>query len=725
MKMAKRLFLSLILLMALSWSSAQEFLSLHELTEKHEVDEMPVHSAEAIFIAATNDISITTSNKSVDLVAAPVRKKDGTYEYVVILDLSGGHTDRHFTVEKRGTTFRATTKRKTLFATGDRRYFFVEEPTLKVMLTQPVEKPYMVKNEACVEFISPYPNLRIDTSALLGARIVNSLSEGKAFVTSVMVNTSKLDNLRELYGDALPELWEELTTLTVRFDSSNANSVSVAGLEQRVKLQYNIVPVSGGGKGMENPNLLNFSFSPSEAVIRIDGELIPSVQGKASAYVSAGRHQYDIECPYYHTVSDTVNIVSGQRDLEIALKPAFGYLKVSGDRARGATVLINGKEVGTAPYTSDRLTSGNYTVELVKDLHLPYKENVTISDGETYELMASLVVDYAHVTFAVNNDADIYINGEKMAQGHYISDFRTGTYVVEARKSGHTSTLDTFNIIPAMMDQVIVLKSPTPLYGLLAIRTKPAKALVSNADSLFCTTPRVVRTLVGDYDLTIYKSKRDTIYVKANLEARKCLEVKVQLPKSGKKAGNEDSNFVKMKYVRVPVAYVRGTLFSVNTSYTHPYNLWSYGLTVGRLRRFGWSLALNTNFHFQGLNSKTPPAHAVATDSNITYFGATLGLVMRTCNPLSVRVGAGVGYYAANFKMGDGKWYAPKTSKVFGLQTDIGLIFHAHPLILTIDYSTVMLRFHNFRVGLGFYIQKSPHAITKTKKDRPKKTKAP
>lgn len=714
----KKTLTTILLTLSLTLSFAQEFLAVRELPERMEKEEMAINTAEVVFLAKTDDIAITTSNRSVDLVAKPIRKGSGKYEYVVILDLSGGHADRHFTVEKRGTTFRATTKRKTLFKTGERHYFYVDEPLEKVMLTQPKHEAHLVKDEACVEFFSPYSNLRVDTTGPLNLRMKNSTSASGSYVTSVFVNTQRLAEMRDLYRDSLPDYWEEITTLTVWFDNSNANSVSLAELQARNKLQYNIASVSfGSEKSSADLQELKISFSPKEATVRLDGKQLPTLNGTVSAFVSAGKHYYDIECPYYHAMSDTMNIVDGNHTLDVVLKPAFGGLDISGEGVRGATVIINGREVGTAPYKNDRMLSGNYQVELVKELYFPFSKEITISDGKVTELTESLVKNYAHITLAVENDADIYVNGEKVGHGQYSADLESGAYAVEARKSGYASTVDTLHISPAMMDKVLVLKAPIPLYGLLAIRTRPAKAVVWHNDTIVCVTPRIVRTLVGDYDLTITHNKRDTIRTHLKLESRKCMEVKAKLPRTGKLAPDDSTaNLVKARFVKHHVAYIRGTLFSFNIGYTLPHNILSYGLTIGRLRRCGWSLALNSNLKFNGFEETEAPAGASVTYSCETHFSATLGLVVRTCNNLSVRVGAGYGYYAYNHKFTDGEWRACLDTRIATLQTDLGLILHINPLMITFDYSTALFKYHTFRVGIGFCIQKRPDALLKQKR---------
>lgn len=702
----KKYIVAIFLVLCLSSSFGQDFLSIREQPTRHERVEMEPNTAEAVFIASTADLAITTSNKSVDLVASPVKQEDGNYMYVIILDIGEGHFDRHFTVEKQGTSFRTTTKRKTIFSQGDRRYYLVEEPKVKFMLTQPEDKVHLVKNEACVEFYSPYPDLRVDTSGLLRARIETSISEGGAFVTSVLVNTIFLENLKEVYQDTLTDYWEEITTLSVRFDSSNASSVSVAGLRQRLKQRYNIVPVSGGGsKGSENLRLLTFNFSPVEAVIRLDGELLPAVHGRADAFVDPGMHHYDIECPYYHSVSDSLLMTGTPRDISIALKPAFGYLKVTGEGVRGATVMINGEEVGTAPYSSDRLMSGKYTVELIRDLYLPYKKTITIRDGETYEMNTSLEADYAHVTFAVGSNADIYVNDSMVGQSQYIADMRTGRYVIKAHRDGYTTTVDTITITPDLMDKVFVLQTPTPIFGLLAIRTRPAKAMVWNKDTLLCQTPRLVRTLIGQYDLKMVKRGRDTVRVSAEVLQRRCLEVKTKLPLTRRHVP-EDRIKVKTKYVRHPVAYQNGALLIFHVSYAWKPQQLSYGLSLGQLRRCGWSLNLNSNFVFNGLDSKKMPYGSTPSDSSVTRFSASLGFVLRTCNVLSLRIGAGYGYYAKNYKVGNQKWYPDMGTRIHGPQLEAGIALHLNPLMITASYSTTFFRYHEVRVGLGFCIHK-------------------
>ena len=709
------------MVLCLSSAFGQEFLSIREDVHRREKVDMENNSAEAVFIAETNDITITTSNKSVDMVSTPVRRKDGKYEYVIILDIGEGHFDRHFTVEKNGTSFRTATKRKSIFSQGERRYYIVEEPKLKFMLTQPEERVHLVKNEACVEFYSPYPDLRVDTNGILQARIDTSMSEGGAYVTSVIVNTTHLEKMQAVYQESLPDFWEELTTLTVRFDNSNANSVSLAGLYQRALLRYNIVPVSGAGsEESDNLKLLSILFSPAEATVRLDGELLPSLHGRADAFVEPGIHNYEIECPYYHSSSDSVRMVDTSRTVNVSLKPAFGYLKVTGQGVRGATVLVDGKEVGTAPYNSDRLPSGKYTVELKRDLYHPYKEDVLIKDAETYEITTSLAPDYAHVTFAVANDAEIFVNDALVGTGQYIADLRTGTYVVKASREGFTTTVDTITITPAMMEKVFVLQPPAPLYGLLAIRTRPSKAMVWNKDTLLCKTPCLMRTLIGDYDLMMVKNRRDTVYVSGTVQQRRCLEVKTSLPVLGRHLPDSCVK-VKKNYVRHPVAYQTGALLIFHFDYGFEKKIPAFGLSVGSLRRFGWTLNLNTNFDFHGFKFEPRPDGSRVVDSSYTRLSATVGFVVRTCNVLSLRVGIGASYCSANQKISNQNWYVD--SFIAGPQFDLGLAFHLNPLMITAGYSTTYCKhkfaYNEIRVGLGFCIHKKISGTPiKKKKDK-------
>ena len=80
----KNYILAVFMVLCLTSVSGQEFLSIREDAGRREKVEMETNSAEAVFIAETNDIKITTSNKSVDLVSSPVRRDDGKYEYVII-----------------------------------------------------------------------------------------------------------------------------------------------------------------------------------------------------------------------------------------------------------------------------------------------------------------------------------------------------------------------------------------------------------------------------------------------------------------------------------------------------------------------------------------------------------------------------------------------------------------------------------------------------------------
>ena len=467
---------------------------------------------------------------------------------------------------------------------------------------------------------------------------------------------------------------------------------------------------------------LILKVSPAEAVIRLDGELVPSVKGRAEVPVDSGLHRYSVECPYYHPFSDTVLVDSSSREVSVALQPAFGYLKVTGQDVHGATVLINGKKVGSAPYTSDRLLSGSYTVELTHDLYLPYKKEVVVKDGETYELTASLAANYAHVTFTVGNDAEIYVNDSRVGKSPYSADLRTGTYVVRAQRTGYSTTVDTFAVTPAMMDSVIALKTPTPIYGLVAVRTQPSKVTVWGNGTMLGKTPCLARTLVGQYDFMMIKKKRDTVYVSAEVQQVPCLEIKAKLPLA-KKHVPDSCLKVKTNYVRRPVAYQKGTLLIVHGGYAWAQKQPSFGFSVGQLRRLGWTLNFNTNFNFKGFNFQRKPKDSEPIDSCYTRLSTSLGLVVRTCDLVSVRVGVGLGYFIKSYQVDtDQKWYPKFATMIIGPQMEAGVAFHINPVLITLEYATTNFRYNEIRLGVGVCLHKRI-AATPVEKKKEKTTR--
>ena len=253
-----------------------------------------------------------------------------------------------------------------------------------------------------------------------------------------------------------------------------------------------------------------FNVTPSDALVEFNGELLEVLDGTASKYVAFGTYDYNVQAKDYHseagkvTVSDSEN----QHIVNVNLKPAFGWVEVSGNASlNGAVVYIDNELIGKVPVKSERLSSGKHTLKIVRSLYNPYVEEITVSDNQTLTLSPSLSADFSNVTLTVGKNAEIWVNGEKKGNGSWTGPLKSGDYLFETKLQIHRTSSMRFSVSSAQSSQAVTLPDPIPIHGKINISTSPAMCDVYLDDNLAGKTPIMLTdVLIGSHDILISKS---------------------------------------------------------------------------------------------------------------------------------------------------------------------------------------------------------------------------
>ena len=252
-----------------------------------------------------------------------------------------------------------------------------------------------------------------------------------------------------------------------------------------------------------------FNVTPADALVIFDGAPIVVNSGSASKRVKFGTYSYTVSAKDYHTYSGsvTVNDMKNKSMVKVDLKPAHGWINITGASADGSYVYIADEMIGQAPLKTGRLASGTYPVRLVKPLYKSYETAVTVTDGNVTTVSPVLQADFAGVTLSVDNGAEIWVNGEHKGSGSWTGDLATGSYLVECRKANHRSSSDNINVSADMPSRRITLKAPSPIYGSLSIVSAPDFCEVWLDGAHIGQTPLYLpETLIGSHSLKLSKS---------------------------------------------------------------------------------------------------------------------------------------------------------------------------------------------------------------------------
>lgn len=148
------------------------------------------------------------------------------------------------------------------------------------------------------------------------------------------------------------------------------------------------------------------------------------------------------------------------------------------------------------------------------------------------------------------------------------------------------------------------------------------------------------------------------------------------------------------------------TFFTVNGAYS-PAPQWSYGFSIGQVKRWGWYVTAMSNFQFHGLGHRIQPYtyYDLTGKSSTTRISLTAGVVLRTCNVLSLRLGAGFGYRTQSLNTTDGKWYTYPYRTFIGADAEFGMLWHIKYILLTTDITTINFKYIEGKIGVGFYLR--------------------
>ena len=275
----------------------------------------------------------------------------------------------------------------------------------------------------------------------------------------------------------------------------------------------------GANQNVITDNYLVIKTQLPEAKIYIDDVYVGNME--ASSYLPISQeHKYRVEAFNYHTVEGVVTLSEEEKtELDIELKPAFGYLTVNTFPNEGVNVEIDGKSYSEPMPFTIPLSSGVYTVNAFKQMYKATSVNTTVEDGKTTELNITLEANFAEVLLtATDSDAEIYVDNIYKAKGSWKGQLQTGNHRVEARKNGHRTYVKNLNIQPNVNINEH-FPSLELAYGKLNVNTTPIGATIYIDGKKFGSTPNVIQNiLVGKHHIRLSKkgfvSISDTVDIK-------------------------------------------------------------------------------------------------------------------------------------------------------------------------------------------------------------------
>jgi len=216
-------------------------------------------------------------------------------------------------------------------------------------------------------------------------------------------------------------------------------------------------------------------------------------------------------------------VIMVKNDMPDSPETLFGYADATGSVAK------------TLPF-------GTYSYRVLADKYHQAEGRFTLNDRlETMVENVELKSKFSNMTFIVDADADIYINGEKKGTRKWTGPLNAGSYQVDCMQPNHTSTSQIVEVVEND-NRTIQLEVPTPILGIAAITSSPLGANIKIDDKNYGQTPKNIEIITGNHIVELSKSGYNTETRSFVVKEDETVEVNIALTDKSKKGDDYSYN---------------------------------------------------------------------------------------------------------------------------------------------------------------------------------------
>jgi hypothetical protein len=164
--------------------------------------------------------------------------------------------------------------------------------------------------------------------------------------------------------------------------------------------------------------------------------------------------------------------------------------------------------IGTADATGSvakNLEYGTYTYKVMAPNYHTSGGSFTLNNSkETHIENIELRPNFSIMTFTVDANADIYINGEKKGTRQWSGVLKSGNYQVECRQANHKSSSQYIQVVEND-NRTIQLVAPEPILGTVSITSNPLGANIDIDNTPYGQTPILLDLILGRHKVVFSK----------------------------------------------------------------------------------------------------------------------------------------------------------------------------------------------------------------------------
>lgn len=237
---------------------------------------------------------------------------------------------------------------------------------------------------------------------------------------------------------------------------------------------------------------------------------------------------YRLSLPLYHDEAGMVTVDQPRKELQFALRPAFGSVTVTSTPS-GASVFLDEKQVGQTPLTLDRIASGSHSLRLQAPQYAVERRNVSVADGQTANVAVTLAARFAEITVQAPQGAVVTVDGDRKGSGTLSWRQGEGLCDIVVSMAGHRDARRQLEVVAGRAQTVQL--TPQPIYGSASVDSDPMDAEIWIDGKQYGVTPNVVeRLLVGRHTLVLKKSGCADLQQQFSVEEGKEASLSVKLP---------------------------------------------------------------------------------------------------------------------------------------------------------------------------------------------------
>jgi hypothetical protein len=161
---------------------------------------------------------------------------------------------------------------------------------------------------------------------------------------------------------------------------------------------------------------LELKSEPSGATVSMNGKEMGQTPLVLSG-IRLGQHLIRFAKEEHHPYEEQIDLTGPERKkVVVSLQRIVGGLSISTEPS-GASVVVNGRSVGTSPYEDKDLPPGLYKVRIEKEGYTPWEGSLTVIAGRKIEVPIELKPRVGDLEILSDpSGAKVYVDGKEMGQ---------------------------------------------------------------------------------------------------------------------------------------------------------------------------------------------------------------------------------------------------------------------------------------------------------------------